>query len=142
MALEGCVSRPRASRVGRVFEILKRSSQEIHPRNGPRRSRRFRPPDRPPARHRVRRPRRASAATIVIDGETLPYRPVAAIAFRGSQGHINSVYNFLAVDLLNQLVGASADMVGGCLGFNPGVPRPSRHRPAALLRAQPRSRTG
>ncbi len=57
-------------------------------------------------------------STIVIDGETLPYRPVAAIAFRGSQGHVNSVYNFLAVDLLNQLVG-SADMVGGCLGFNP-----------------------
>lgn len=63
-------------------------------------------------------------STIVIDGVTLPFRPVAAIAFRGSQGHINSVYNFLAVDLLNQLVGA-ADVVGGCLGFNPacnGVP--------------------
>ena len=57
-------------------------------------------------------------STIVIDGETLPYRPVAAIAFRGSQGHMNSVYNFLAVDLLNELVGSS-DMVGGCLGFNP-----------------------
>ena len=57
-------------------------------------------------------------STIVIDGVTLPYRPVAAIAFRGSQGHLNSVYNFLAVDLLNELVGAS-DVVGGCLGFNP-----------------------
>ena len=57
-------------------------------------------------------------STIVIDGVTLPYRPVAAIAFRGAQGHINSVYNFLAVDLLNQLVGA-ADVVGSCLGFNP-----------------------
>ncbi|MDE2166995.1 MAG: molybdopterin-dependent oxidoreductase [Alphaproteobacteria bacterium] len=57
-------------------------------------------------------------STIVIDGVTLPYRPVAAIAFRGSQGHMNSVYNFLAVDLLNQLVGA-ADVVGSCLGFNP-----------------------
>ncbi len=57
-------------------------------------------------------------STIVIDGVTLPYRPAAAIAFRGSQGHMNSVYNLLAIDLLNQLVG-SADMVGGCLGFNP-----------------------
>ena len=57
-------------------------------------------------------------STIVIDGVALPYRPVAAIAFRGSQGHRNSVYNFYAVDLLNHLVGA-ADVVGGCLGFNP-----------------------
>ena len=57
-------------------------------------------------------------STIVVDGVTLPYRPVAAIAFRGSQGHVNSVYNFFAVDLLNNLVGA-ADVVGGCLGFNP-----------------------
>jgi molybdopterin-containing oxidoreductase family molybdopterin binding subunit len=57
-------------------------------------------------------------STIMIEGIVLPYRPVAAIAFRGSQGHRNSVYNFYAVDLLNQLVGA-ADVVGGCLGFNP-----------------------
>ena len=57
-------------------------------------------------------------STIEIDGVNLPYRPVAAIAFRGSQGHVNSLYNFLAVDLLNELVGAS-DVVGGCLGFNP-----------------------
>ncbi|MBI3090596.1 MAG: molybdopterin-dependent oxidoreductase [Candidatus Tectomicrobia bacterium] len=57
-------------------------------------------------------------STIEVQGRTLPYRPVAAIAFRGAQGHKNSVYNFLAVDLLNELVG-SADMVGGCLGFNP-----------------------
>jgi molybdopterin-containing oxidoreductase family molybdopterin binding subunit len=57
-------------------------------------------------------------STIVVDGVTLPYRPVAAIAFRGSQGHMNSVYNFYAVDLLNHLVGA-ADVVGSCLGFNP-----------------------
>ena len=57
-------------------------------------------------------------STIVIDGVTVPYRPVAAIAFRGSQGHMNSAYNFLAIDLLNHLVGA-ADVAGGCLGFNP-----------------------
>lgn len=57
-------------------------------------------------------------STIQVDGVVLPYRPVAAIAFRGSQGHKNSVYNFFAIDLLNQLVGA-ADVVGSCLGFNP-----------------------
>ncbi|MDP6175144.1 MAG: molybdopterin-dependent oxidoreductase, partial [Rhodospirillales bacterium] len=69
-------------------------------------------------------------STIVIDGVTVPYRPVAAIAFRGSQGHKNSTYNMLSVDLLNQLVG-SADMAGGCLGFNSachGYPETGRVR--------------
>ena len=69
-------------------------------------------------------------STIVVDGVNLPFRPVAAIAFRGSQGHMNSVYNFLAIDLLNELVGA-CDVVGGCLGFNPacaGFPETGRPR--------------
>jgi molybdopterin-containing oxidoreductase family molybdopterin binding subunit len=69
-------------------------------------------------------------STIVIDGVTIPFRPVAAIAFRGSQGHKNSTYNMLSVDLLNQLMG-SADMAGGCLGFNPachGYPETGRPR--------------
>src|SRR5664279_148358 len=69
-------------------------------------------------------------STIVVDGVTVPYRPVAAIAFRGAQGHMNSVYNFLAVDLLNQMVGA-ADVAGSCLGFNPashGFPETGRLR--------------
>ena len=57
-------------------------------------------------------------STIVLEGQRLPYRPVAAIYFRGAQGHKNSVYNCLAVELLNQVVGAS-DVVGGALGFNP-----------------------
>ena len=57
-------------------------------------------------------------STIVIDGVTLPYRPVAAVALRGSQGHVNALYNQFSVDLLNQLVGA-ADVVGSCIGFNP-----------------------
>ncbi|MDP6174157.1 MAG: molybdopterin-dependent oxidoreductase, partial [Rhodospirillales bacterium] len=69
-------------------------------------------------------------SNIVLDGVEVPYRPAAAIAFRGNQGHVNSTYNMLAVDLLNQLVG-SADMVGGCLGFNPachGYPETGRLR--------------
>lgn len=57
-------------------------------------------------------------STIVIDGVTLPYRPAAAIFFRGAQGHKNSMYNCFAIDLLNHIVGA-CDVVGGCLGFNP-----------------------
>jgi anaerobic selenocysteine-containing dehydrogenase len=69
-------------------------------------------------------------STITVGGVNLPYRPVAAIAFRGAQGHLNSVYNFYAIDLLNELVGAS-DVVGGCLGFNPacnGFPETGRLR--------------
>ena len=69
-------------------------------------------------------------STIVVEGVTLPYRPVAAISFRGSQGHVNSVYNFFAADLLNHLVGA-ADVVGSCLGFAPaslGYPGTGRPR--------------
>ena len=69
-------------------------------------------------------------STIVIDGVEVPYRPAAAIAFRGSQGHKNSTYNMLSIDLLNQLIGG-ADMVGGCLGFNPachGYPGTGRLR--------------
>ncbi len=57
-------------------------------------------------------------STIVLDGKSFPYRPAAAIFFRGAQGHKNSVYTCFAIDLLNQLVGA-ADVVGGALGFNP-----------------------
>ncbi|MBI1736483.1 MAG: molybdopterin-dependent oxidoreductase [Candidatus Rokubacteria bacterium] len=57
-------------------------------------------------------------STIVLDGRRLPYRPVAAIYFRGAQGHKNSVHNCFVLELLNQVVGA-ADVPGGALGFNP-----------------------
>jgi anaerobic selenocysteine-containing dehydrogenase len=57
-------------------------------------------------------------STIVIDGQEFPCRPAAAVYFRGSQGHKNSTWNCVAIDLLNHLVG-SADNVGGALGFNP-----------------------
>ncbi|OGA03320.1 MAG: molybdenum enzyme, large subunit,related to phenylacetyl-CoA: acceptor oxidoreductase [Betaproteobacteria bacterium RIFCSPLOWO2_02_FULL_62_17] len=69
-------------------------------------------------------------STVVVEGVSLPYRPVAAIAFRGACGHVNSIYNYYAIDLLNELVGAS-DVVGGCLGFNPafhGIPDTERLR--------------
>ena len=67
-------------------------------------------------------------STIVIDGKEFPYRPVAAIFFRGSQGHVNSQWNCISIDLLNQLVGAS-DVAGGALGFCPtcyGFPETGR----------------
>jgi len=57
-------------------------------------------------------------STIVIDGVSLLYRPVSAILFRGAQGHKNSMYTCIAIDMLNHIVGA-ADTVGGTLGFNP-----------------------
>ncbi len=76
-------------------------------------------------------------STIMVKGVTLPYRPVAAIAFRGNQGHKNSVYNFFAVDLLNHLVGA-ADVVGSCLGFNPACSgHPDTGRPRYVPKADP-----
>ncbi len=55
-------------------------------------------------------------STITIDGKELPLRPAAAVFFRGTQGHKNSLYNCFAVDLLNEIVGAS-DVPGGCMGF-------------------------
>ncbi len=69
-------------------------------------------------------------STIVLDGLEVPYRPAAAVFFRGAQGHVNSTYNCVAVDLLNHICG-TGDAAGGCLGFNPvsqgypGTGRPS-----------------
>ncbi len=61
---------------------------------------------------------------IVIDGKEMPYRPVAAIFFRGAQGHVNSGWTCLSIDLLNHIVGA-ADTVGSALGLGP--PRCTGH---------------
>ncbi len=59
-------------------------------------------------------------SSITVKGKTLPLRPSAAIFFRGSQGHVNSGWNCLAIDLLNQVVGAS-DVPGGAMGHGPPV---------------------
>ncbi|MEW6456245.1 MAG: molybdopterin-dependent oxidoreductase [Acidobacteriota bacterium] len=59
-------------------------------------------------------------STIRIDGKELPYRPVSAIFFRGSQGHVNSGWTCLSIDLLNHVVGSS-EAVGGALGLGPPV---------------------
>ncbi|MBI4285141.1 MAG: molybdopterin-dependent oxidoreductase [Chloroflexi bacterium] len=55
-------------------------------------------------------------ATIVIDGVTLPYRPVSAVQFRGGSGHSNGFHAYMAVDLLNHLVGA-CEVPGGAIGW-------------------------
>ncbi len=57
-------------------------------------------------------------STIKIQGVELPYRPVAAIFFRGAQGHKNSLQNCMAIDILNHIVGA-AEVPGGVMGFSP-----------------------
>ncbi|MDP6646634.1 MAG: molybdopterin-dependent oxidoreductase [Rhodospirillales bacterium] len=83
-------------------------------------------------------------STIVIDGVTLPYRPVAAVAFRGAQGHKNSVPTFAAIALLNHLLGA-ADVVGSSIGVNPvcdGFPETGRLRYAPSADADGLMETG
>jgi molybdopterin-containing oxidoreductase family molybdopterin binding subunit len=53
---------------------------------------------------------------VEIEGQKFPYRPVAAVMFRGGQGHTNGFHAYQSVDLLNQLMGA-ADVPGGALGW-------------------------
>lgn len=55
-------------------------------------------------------------SSITINGKTYPYRPVASLFFRGSQGHTNAVHQCWSLDLLNILVGAE-DVPGGCVGW-------------------------
>jgi len=59
-------------------------------------------------------------STIKIDGKSLPLRPSAAIFFRGAQGHVNSGWTCLSIDLLNHVIGA-ADVPGGSMGHGPPV---------------------
>jgi anaerobic selenocysteine-containing dehydrogenase len=54
--------------------------------------------------------------TIEIEGEKLPLRPVASVMFRGGQGHTNSAHSYVAMCLLNAIVGAM-DVPGGTLGW-------------------------
>jgi anaerobic selenocysteine-containing dehydrogenase len=69
-------------------------------------------------------------STIVIEGQELPHRPAAATYFGGAYGHDNAWLTSLAIELLNEVVGAS-DVPGGLLGCDPlsyghpqtGVPR-------------------
>ncbi|MFH0914673.1 MAG: molybdopterin-dependent oxidoreductase, partial [Chloroflexota bacterium] len=55
-------------------------------------------------------------SNITVQGKTLPLRPVAAITFRGAQGHTNGFHNVIAVYLLNSVVGCD-DVPGGAIGW-------------------------
>ncbi|MBI2850536.1 MAG: molybdopterin-dependent oxidoreductase [Chloroflexi bacterium] len=55
-------------------------------------------------------------STININGHILPYRPVAAIIFRGGEGHGNAYHTCFAVSLISALVGA-VETPGGTTGW-------------------------
>lgn len=55
-------------------------------------------------------------STINIKGHILPYRPVAAILFRGGEGHGNAYHTCFAVGLISALVGA-VETPGGTTGW-------------------------
>jgi molybdopterin-containing oxidoreductase family molybdopterin binding subunit len=57
-------------------------------------------------------------STICIDGHELPLRPAAALYFKGAHGHDNAWPTSLAIELLNEVVGAS-NVPGGLLGTGP-----------------------
>jgi anaerobic selenocysteine-containing dehydrogenase len=57
-------------------------------------------------------------STIEIQGRELPLRPAAALYFKGAHGHDNAWPTSLAIELLNEVVGAS-NVPGGLLGTNP-----------------------
>jgi anaerobic selenocysteine-containing dehydrogenase len=63
-------------------------------------------------------------ATVTIQTEQgpkkIPKRPIAAHFFRGSQGHVNSGWTCLSIDMINHILGA-ADTYGSALGLGAEV---------------------
>jgi molybdopterin-containing oxidoreductase family molybdopterin binding subunit len=57
-------------------------------------------------------------STTVIDGKQLPLRPASALYFKGAHGHDNAWPTSLAIELLNEVVGAS-NVPGGLMGTAP-----------------------
>ena len=57
-------------------------------------------------------------STIELGGKLLPHRPAAALYFKGAHGHDNAWPTSLAIELLNEVVGAS-NVPGGLLGTAP-----------------------
>lgn len=58
---------------------------------------------------------------VVVEGRSLPYRPVAVMFKRGAGAHKHGMLTCLALHLLNVVVGA-IDVPGGYLGVNPVGP--------------------
>jgi molybdopterin-containing oxidoreductase family molybdopterin binding subunit len=82
-------------------------------------------------------------STIVVDGKELPYRPVAVGFFKGASAHKHSALTCMALELLQEIVGAG-NVPGGILGMNarslghPETGQPSyspSEGPDGLLRA-------
>jgi anaerobic selenocysteine-containing dehydrogenase len=63
-------------------------------------------------------------ATVTIQTDEgpkkIPKRPIAAHFFRGAQGHVNSGWTCLSIDMINHMVGA-ADTYGSALGLGAAV---------------------
>ncbi len=57
-------------------------------------------------------------STIVVDGQTLPFRPAAIHFKRGSGAHKGGFHTMLAIHLINVMVG-NIDVPGGQRGVNP-----------------------
>jgi molybdopterin-containing oxidoreductase family molybdopterin binding subunit len=57
-------------------------------------------------------------STIVLEGKTLPYRPVCLIYFKGAHAHNHAWLTCMAFELLCEVVGA-CDVPGGLMGTNP-----------------------
>ncbi|MDZ7698314.1 MAG: molybdopterin-dependent oxidoreductase [Deltaproteobacteria bacterium] len=54
-------------------------------------------------------------STIEIDGKTYPYRPACVVGYKGVQTHQNAFHQYLAMNLLNVLMG-NQDVPGGIVG--------------------------
>jgi molybdopterin-containing oxidoreductase family molybdopterin binding subunit len=63
-------------------------------------------------------------ATVTVDTDDgprkIPKRPVGTHFFRGSQGHVNSGWTCLSIDMMNHIVGA-ADTYGSAMGLGAAV---------------------
>jgi anaerobic selenocysteine-containing dehydrogenase len=76
-------------------------------------------------------------SAVTIDGQALPLRPAAAVCGLGAHVHDNAWPTVLAIELLNQVVGAS-DVPGGLLGCGPisfGYPQTGAPRWASVTDA-------
>jgi anaerobic selenocysteine-containing dehydrogenase len=68
-------------------------------------------------------------STIVIDGKTMPYRPVAVAYFRGAEAHRHTALTCMSFELLQQIVGA-VNVPGGEISLNAcslGYPETGSH---------------
>ncbi len=80
-------------------------------------------------------------STIVIDGEVLPYRPVAVNIYRGAGAHKHGTHTALAVQILNMIVGAyyvpgghrGPNLVGPAGRWGPGATKEGLITPPSVI---------